>query len=70
MKQIQNNIIEKGYVTTRVAAQEQDLGSGNLVLSVIVGKIGNTVVVDNGRVPRFTPLHALTAFTFEKGDLF
>lgn len=69
MKQIQNNIIEKGYVTTRVVAQEQDLGSGNLVLSVIVGKIGNTVVVDNGRVPRFTPLHALTAFTFEKGDI-
>ncbi|WGE32924.1 ShlB/FhaC/HecB family hemolysin secretion/activation protein [Actinobacillus genomosp. 1] len=69
MKRTQNNIIEKGYITTRVVVQEQDLRSGNLVLTVIAGKIRNTLVEDSGRVARFTPLHALTALTFKKGDL-
>ncbi|AIZ79506.1 ShlB/FhaC/HecB family hemolysin secretion/activation protein [Actinobacillus equuli] len=69
MKQTQNNIIEKGYVTTRVVAQEQDLRSGNLVLTVIAGKVRHTLVADGGIVPRFTPLHALTGLTFEKGDI-
>lgn len=69
MKQTQNNIIEKGYVTTRVVVQEQDLRSGDLVLTVIAGKVRNTLVEDSGIVPRFTPLHALTGLTFEKGDI-
>lgn len=69
MKQIQNNIIEKGYVTTRVVAEEQDLGSGKLVLTVIPGKVGNTIVADSSELPRFTPLQSWTGFTFEKGDL-
>lgn len=69
MKQIQKRIIEKGYVTTRVVTQEQDLKSGALVLMVIPGKVGNTLVEDSGNIPRFTRLHALTGFTFSKGDL-
>lgn len=69
MKQIQNRIIEKGYVTTRVVTQEQDLRSGTLTLTVIAGQVGNTLVSDSGNVPRFTRLHALTGLTFEKGDI-
>lgn len=69
MKQIQNRIIEKGYVTTRVVTQEQDLRSGTLILTVIAGKVGNTLVSDSGNIPRFTRLHALTGLTFEKGDI-
>ncbi|MDY5848791.1 ShlB/FhaC/HecB family hemolysin secretion/activation protein [Actinobacillus porcinus] len=69
MKQIQNRIIEKGYVTTRVVTQEQDLRSGTLTLTVIAGKVGNTLVSDSGNVPRFTRLHVLTGLTFEKGDV-
>ena len=69
MKQIQNRIIEKGYVTTRVVTQEQDLRSGTLTLTVIAGKVGNTLVSDSGNVPRFTRLHALTGLTFAKGDV-
>lgn len=69
MKQIQNRIIEKGYVTTRVVTQEQDLRSGTLTLTVIPGKVGNTLVSDSGNVPRFTRLHALTGLTFSKGDV-
>lgn len=51
MKQIQNRIIEKGYVTTRVVTQEQDLRSGTLTLTVIPGKVGNTLVSDSSNVP-------------------
>ena len=69
MKQIQNRIIEKGYVTTRVVTQEQDLRSGTLTLTVIPGKVGNTLVSDSSNVPRFTRLHVLTGLTFAKGDV-
>ncbi|MGX2968364.1 ShlB/FhaC/HecB family hemolysin secretion/activation protein [Ursidibacter sp. B-7004-1] len=69
MKQIQNRIIEKDYVTTRVVASEQDLRSGNLVLTVILGKVGNTIVADSSNVPRFTRLQSWTGFTFDKGNL-
>ncbi|NBI43832.1 ShlB/FhaC/HecB family hemolysin secretion/activation protein, partial [[Haemophilus] felis] len=69
MKQIQNNIIEKGYVTTRVVAEEQDLRSGHLVLTVIEGKIGNIIVADSSNVPRFTPLQSWIGFTFDSGDV-
>ncbi|OOF66938.1 ShlB/FhaC/HecB family hemolysin secretion/activation protein [Rodentibacter caecimuris] len=69
MKQIQNRIIEKGYVTTRIVTQEQDLRSGALVLTVIPGKVGNTIVEDRGSVPRFSRLHALTGLTFAKDDM-
>lgn len=69
MKQIQNEIISRGYVTTRVVTEEQDLRGGKLVLTVIPGKVRNTIVADSGNVPRFTRLHALTALTFDSGDL-
>lgn len=39
MKRIQNAIIEKGYVTTRVLAQAQDLTQGELTLTLIPGRI-------------------------------
>lgn len=69
MNQVQNRIIEKGYVTTRVVIEEQDLRGGTLGLTAIAGKVRNTIIVDNGRVPRFTKLHALTGLTFAKGDI-
>lgn len=69
MKQVQNNIIEQGYVTTRVVTEEQDLRGGKLNLTVILGKVRNTIVADSGIVPRFTKLHALTGLTFSKGDI-
>lgn len=69
MKQIQNEIISRGYVTTRVVTEEQDLRGGKLVLTVIPGKVRNMIVADSGNVPRFTRLHALTALTFDSGDL-
>ncbi|EJP29715.1 hemolysin secretion/activation protein, ShlB/FhaC/HecB family [Haemophilus sputorum HK 2154] len=69
MKQIQNEIIGRGYVTTRVVTEEQDLRGGKLVLTVIPGKVRNMIVADSGNVPRFTRLNALTGLTFDTGDL-
>lgn len=39
MKRIQNAIIQRGYVTTRVLAEPQDLKSGELHLNVVSGRI-------------------------------
>lgn len=69
MKQIQNYLIEKGYVTTRVVAPEQDLTTGRLNLMVIPGKIRRTVVEDGSRISRFTRLSAFTGLTWSSGDL-
>ncbi|MEK0364402.1 ShlB/FhaC/HecB family hemolysin secretion/activation protein [Pseudomonas sp. CBC3] len=41
MTRIQNAIIERGYVTTRILAEAQDLKSGVLVLTVIPGRIAS-----------------------------
>lgn len=40
MAQVQNAFIGKGYITTRVLAAPQDLGVGELVLTVFPGRIG------------------------------
>ena len=39
MKRIQNAIIAKGFVTTRVLAEQQDLRSGTLSLTLVPGKL-------------------------------
>ncbi|MCP5267729.1 MAG: ShlB/FhaC/HecB family hemolysin secretion/activation protein [Zoogloeaceae bacterium] len=39
MKRVQNVIVERGYVTTRVLAEAQDLQGGTLTLTVIPGRI-------------------------------
>lgn len=37
----QNQLLNKGYVTSRIILKPQDLSSGDLILTVIVGKIAN-----------------------------
>lgn len=39
MKRIQNALIERGFVTTRVLAQPQDLNSGTLTLTLFPGRV-------------------------------
>lgn len=39
MQRAQNAIVTKGYVTTHVLAQPQDLSGGNLALTVVPGRI-------------------------------
>lgn len=43
---VQNRIIQKGYVTTRVLVQNQNLKSGNLFLTLIPGRIDQITAVD------------------------
>ena len=65
MARVQNAIIAKGYVTTRVLAAPQDLKNGVLQLTVVPGRI-NAV--------RFTPdsskrANAWNAVPMSKGDI-
>ena len=39
MKRVQNAIVERGYITTRVLAEAQDLKSGTLTLTLLAGRI-------------------------------
>ena len=41
MKRVQNRIIQRGFVTTRILAAPQDISSGTLILTVIPGKVRN-----------------------------
>jgi len=65
MARIQNVIIAKGYVTTRVLAAPQDLKTGVLQLTIIPGRVGNI---------RFTPDSSnwgsiWNALPMNKGDI-
>lgn len=41
VKKLTNELLERGYITTRIVIPEQDLSSGTLKLQVIAGIIGN-----------------------------
>lgn len=65
MKRIQNAIIERGFVTTRVLAPPQDLRSGVLQLTVIPGRI-HSIRFAEGTASRANAWNALPA---SPGDL-
>ena len=65
MSRVQNAIVEKGYVTTRIVAAPQDLNTGRLILTVIPGRVsGVKLSGESGR-------HIILATTMpaSKGDL-
>lgn len=65
MSRVQNKIVEKGYITTRIVAAPQDLTTGKLTLTVIVGRVGAVKLSDDsGR-------HIIvdTALPVHKGDI-
>lgn len=62
-------MIDKGYVTTRVVAGEQDLTSGQFILTVIPGRLRYTFIEDKSRVNKFTRLTAWTAMVPQQGDV-
>lgn len=39
LKEINNRLIDEGYITSKVYVEPQNLGSGNLVLSLLIGKV-------------------------------
>jgi hemolysin activation/secretion protein len=65
MKRVQNAIIQRGFITTRVLAEPQDLKSGSLTLTLLPGRL---------RTIRFTPESGeratqWTAFPMASGEL-
>jgi hemolysin activation/secretion protein len=65
MKRIQNALIAKGFVTTRVLAEPQDLKTGTLALTLIPGRI-HAIRFADGTNTRATVWNALPA---RPGDL-
>ncbi|MBD9398681.1 ShlB/FhaC/HecB family hemolysin secretion/activation protein [Pseudomonas sp. PDM11] len=65
MKRIQNAIITKGYVTTRVLAGAQDLNSGVLTLTLLPGRISG-IRFDEETNNRANSINAMPA---KPGDL-
>lgn len=72
---VQNRIIEKGYVTTRVLVENQNLKLGSLFLTLIPGRIDQIVAVDvKASRPIYTdgsgnPANFAPAMPMKSGDL-
>lgn len=60
MKRVQDALVQKGYVTTRVLAAPQDLKDGTLTLTVIPGRI-RTIRFSEDSSPRATQWNAVPA---------
>src|SRR5699024_8994432 len=72
---VQNRIIEEGYVTTRVLVNNQNLKSGNLFLPLTAGRIDQIVATDiKASRPIYTdgsgnPANFAPAMPMRSGDL-
>ena len=58
MQRIQNNLIEKGFITTRIIAEPQDLNQNSLTLLVIPGRLRHIVLNDTAK-GQFSPFMSL-----------
>lgn len=65
MSNLQNLIIERGYVTTRIVAPEQDLTTGVLTLKVVPGRVGKVYYAEDSSKYAFL----WTAMPARSGDL-
>ncbi|RQO36237.1 hypothetical protein DBR37_07900 [Herminiimonas sp. KBW02] len=65
VSRIQNVIVDNGYVTTRVLVSPQDLNAGNLVLTVIPGRVRNVRFAADSD-PRGTKWNAIPV---QSGDI-
>ena len=69
LRRIQNELIEQGYVTTRVVVQPQDLTSQRLVFTVIVGTINRLQIQDASKFPTATAATRWFAMPMNNGDI-
>jgi hemolysin activation/secretion protein len=65
LRRAQESLVAKGFVTTRVLAQPQDLSSGSLALTVLPGRIRNIRFADPGASLTSTA----TAVAAQPGDI-
>ncbi len=66
MRRIQNSIVERGYVTTRVLAGPQDISSGTLKLTLVPGLIHNIGLASEAESYYSAKWNAVPTYT---GDL-
>ena len=66
LKRAQDAVLAQGFVTSRILAQPQDLKSGNLVLTVIPGRIRNIRFAAGAATERANAWNALPA---KSGDI-
>ena len=66
MRRVQNAIIARGYITTRILAKPQDLTRGELLLTVVPGRVRGIRYADGSDGQRITLRNALPAST---GDI-
>ena len=69
LRRIQNQLIDDGFVTTRVVVAPQDLRSGRLVLTVIPGKVGRIQLQDRSAIPFATRGTLWFAMPIAQGDI-
>lgn len=55
LKRMQNRIIEKGYITTRVLAAPQNLKSGHLLFTLIPGRVRQIRYLDDPKIQPIQP---------------
>lgn len=69
LRRMQNYLIDEGYVTTRVVVSSQDLRSGELVFTVIAGKINHIQLRDLSESPYASQATLYFAMPVSDGDL-
>jgi hemolysin activation/secretion protein len=69
LERAQNAVVAKGFVTTRVLTEPQDISTGNLALTVVPGRIRNIRFADkDGKVVE-APTSLRTAVPARPGDI-
>ncbi|WP_082985026.1 ShlB/FhaC/HecB family hemolysin secretion/activation protein [Gallibacterium genomosp. 3] len=69
LNQWQNRLIDKGFITTRVRVQPQDLRQGILTITIIPGKISHLQLQDQSQFPKATNATLWFAMPTKAGDL-
>ncbi|OBX06745.1 peptide transporter [Gallibacterium salpingitidis] len=69
LTQWQNKLIDRGFITTRVLVQPQDLRQGKLTVTVVLGRISRLQLQDQSEFPKATNATIWFAMPMKQGDL-
>nr|WP_315465324.1 ShlB/FhaC/HecB family hemolysin secretion/activation protein [uncultured Rhodoferax sp.] len=69
LQRAQEAVVARGFVTSRVLAQAQDLSSGRLMLTIVPGRIRSIRFANAAAAQTATPTSTTTAFSAQAGDI-
>lgn len=69
LERAQNAVVAKGFVTTRVLTEPQDISTGNLALTIVPGRIRTIRFADKDGKPVEAPTSMQTAVSARPGDI-